>query len=58
LLELNAEWARDIAERCSEAELVKKMRHSGMNSLLDDAIEKLITGDTSYSEVIQIVSSW
>lgn len=58
LLELNSEWARGIAEGGGEAELEVKMRESGVHSLLDDAINKLISGDTSYSEVMQIASSW
>ncbi|MGR9114861.1 MAG: ATPase, T2SS/T4P/T4SS family [Gammaproteobacteria bacterium] len=58
LLELNSDWARDIAEGEGEAKLVEKMRQSGVHSLLDDAINKMVAGDTSYSEVMQIASSW
>ena len=58
LLELNSDWARGIAEGGGEAELVGKMRETGVYSLLDDAVNKMIAGDTSYSEVMQIASSW
>jgi len=34
------------------------MRDSGVKSLLDDAISKLLGGVTSIYEVAQIASSW
>ena len=58
LLELKADWARAVAEGESEAELLNKMRKVGIKSLLEDATDKLIAGDTSYSEVLQVASSW
>ncbi|MGJ0491134.1 ATPase, T2SS/T4P/T4SS family [Methylobacter sp.] len=58
LLELREDWARAVAEGEGEAELVVKMRASGIKSLLDDAVSKLIAGVTSVSEVVQIASSW
>ncbi len=58
LLELNEGWARAIAEGEGEVELVLKMRGSGIKSLLDDALDKLLTGTTSIAEVVQIASSW
>ena len=58
LLELNESWARDVADEKGEAVLTDNMRKSGVNSLLDDAIEKLVSGQTSFNEVLQIASSW
>ena len=58
MLELREEWARDIVAGEGEAQLTEKMRKAGIKSLLDDAVEKLLHGDTSVSEVIQIASSW
>lgn len=58
VLELNAEWGRDVADGKGEAVLVEKMRAAGIHSLLEDAVGKLVNGDTSVSEVIQIASSW
>ena len=58
VLELNAEWARAVAEGEGEAQLVAKMREAGIKSLLDDAVAKMLTGQTSVFEVIQIASSW
>jgi type II secretory ATPase GspE/PulE/Tfp pilus assembly ATPase PilB-like protein len=58
LLELREDWARAVAEGEGESDLVVKMRASGINSLLDDAVAKLIAGVTSVYEVIQIASSW
>lgn len=58
VMELNSEWSRGIAEGGNEAELVANMREAGIKSLLDDALEKLLDGKTSFEEVIQIASSW
>ncbi len=58
LLELREEWARAVAEGEKEGELLRKMRAAGVKSLVQDAIDKLIAGDTSYQEVLQIASSW
>lgn len=56
ILELNEDWARGVAD--GEGELVMKMRASGVRSLIDDAVHKLLEGITSVSEVLQIASSW
>ncbi len=58
LLDLNESWARDVADGKGEAVLTENMRAAGVNSLLDDAISKLLAGDTSIYEVTQIASSW
>jgi type IV pilus assembly protein PilB len=58
LLELSSEWARGIAEGQGESELLANMRQAGVKSLLEDALSKLVSGDTSYQEVLQIASSW
>ncbi len=58
LLELNAEWARAVAEGEGESELLTRMRKSGVKSLLQDALSKMVSGETSYQEVLQIASSW
>ena len=58
VLELREDWARAVAEGEGESELVLKMRASGIKSLLDDAVDKLLGGVTSVYEVIQIASSW
>jgi type IV pilus assembly protein PilB len=58
ILELRENWARSVAEGETEADLVVKMRASGVKSLVDDAVDKLIAGITSVSEVVQIASSW
>ncbi len=58
LLELKTEWARAVAEGESETELVAKMRADGVKSLLEDAIDKMLEGKTSFDEVMQVASSW
>jgi type IV pilus assembly protein PilB len=58
LLELDAEAAAAIAEGLSEAGLVERARRSGDASLLDDAVAKLLSGDTSAAEVLRVATSW
>jgi len=58
ILELREDWARSVADGEGESSLVIKMRDSGIKSLLDDAVDKLLAGVTSVTEVVQIASSW
>jgi type IV pilus assembly protein PilB len=58
ILELNEGWARAVAEGERESDMVIRMREAGLKSLLDDAVDKLLAGVTSISEVVQIASSW
>ena len=58
LLELRTEWAKAVADGVSESELLGMMKADGIGTLLDDGVDKLLAGDTSYSEVLQIASSW
>jgi type IV pilus assembly protein PilB len=50
--------SRRIAQGCSEAELIEQMRERGIGTLVDDAVEKLLTGDTSVHEVLSTVATW
>lgn len=58
ILELSESWGRDIADEKGEAVLTQNMREEGIQSLLDDGIKKLVSGETSFSEILQIASSW
>jgi len=58
MLELNEDWARAITQGEGEIQLVRNMRETGVKSLLDDAVDKLLAGETAMSEVIQIATSW
>ena len=58
ILEMREDWARAVTEGEGESGLVVKMRESGVKSLLDDAVDKLLAGVTSVTEVVQIASSW
>jgi len=58
LMELNPEWARAVAEGEGEGDLLVRMKEAGSKSLLDDAVDKLVSGDTAYAEVLQIAASW
>ncbi len=58
LLELHEDWARRVAEGGTESDLVGQMRAAGVKSLVQDAIDKMLEGETSFQEVMQIASSW
>lgn len=58
ILDLNPQWARDITDGKGEAVLTDNMRNSGVQSLLEDAVTKLLNGETSFAEVIEIAASW
>ncbi len=58
VVELRTEWARVIADGGSESDLHAMMQADGINSLLDDAVDKMLLGKTSYSEVMQVALSW
>ncbi len=58
IMELNEAWSRDVVDNKGEAILAQNMRDAGINSLLDDALEKLLVGETSYAEVLKVASSW
>ncbi|GAB6067513.1 hypothetical protein JCM13664_08310 [Methylothermus subterraneus] len=58
LLEIGEEQARRIAEGAKEAELVAWMREQKIPLLMDDAVDKLLAGQTSVTEVLRIALSW
>ncbi len=47
MLELNEDWARGITQGEGEIQLVRNMREAGVKSLVDDAVAKMLSGDTS-----------
>ncbi|NOQ14359.1 MAG: hypothetical protein GQ583_07785, partial [Methyloprofundus sp.] len=58
VLELRAEWAKAVSEGASESELLLMMQTAGIGNLLDDGVNKLLAGDTSFAEVLQVAASW
>ncbi|MBM4200315.1 MAG: type II/IV secretion system protein [Gammaproteobacteria bacterium] len=60
MLPLRSEWSRIVAQGHSdcESELQALMRKDGLQFLLDDGIAKLLAGQTSMSEVMEIALSW
>jgi len=58
MLPLKSEWARGIVEGETEPQLIERMRAERFRFLLDDGLEKLVAGQTSVSEVMQIALSW
>ncbi|MFN4259448.1 MAG: GspE/PulE family protein [Gemmataceae bacterium] len=55
---LDEELSRKIAEGVDETYLIGQMRERRILTLLDDAIEKLQTGQTSVREVLNAVTVW
>ncbi len=58
VLEVDSDWAKRIAEGAKEGDILAWMRERKLPSLMDDAIAKLLAGETSASEVLRIVLSW
>ena len=58
MLELNADWARQVAEGAGEEKTVANMREGGVRFLLDDAIDKLLAGTIHIHDVMQLAASW
>ncbi|HWB00849.1 MAG TPA: GspE/PulE family protein [Pirellulales bacterium] len=52
------EVSRQIAQGCNEAQLIEEMRRRGIGTLVDDAYEKLLLGETSVREVLSTVTIW
>jgi type II secretory ATPase GspE/PulE/Tfp pilus assembly ATPase PilB-like protein len=58
MLELNSDWARQIAEGAGEEKILANMREGGVRFLLEDAIDKLLAGTVHTSDVMQLAASW
>jgi type II secretory ATPase GspE/PulE/Tfp pilus assembly ATPase PilB-like protein len=58
LFPMDEELSRQIAQGCDETQLIEQMRTRGVGTLLDDAFEKLLSGDTSVKEVLSTVATW
>lgn len=58
LMPMKSEWSRSIASSTGESELLALMAQDGIPFLLDDAIAKMLAGETTVGEVMQIASSW
>ena len=54
MLPISDDLAQRIVGRCDEVEILKYMAEKKIPRLFDDALEKLIAGGTSYSEVIGV----
>lgn len=55
LVEIDQSLAALIDEGADEAKLLEALKHSGFANLVDDAVEKLLSGITSFSEVMTSV---
>lgn len=58
LLEMDAELADEFRRGLTGADAVREMaRGKGMRTLLEDAIQKAISGETSFAEVLRVVGT-
>ncbi|HEX4132436.1 MAG TPA: GspE/PulE family protein [Pirellulales bacterium] len=58
LFATDEELSGRIAQGCNEAALIEAARSRGIGTLVDDAFEKLLTGETSVPEVLATVTAW
>jgi type IV pilus assembly protein PilB len=58
MLELNSDWARQVAEGAGEEKTVANMQEGGVRFLLEDAIDKLLAGLIHIGDVMQLAASW
>jgi len=58
MMPADAALSRLIASGAEEGGLVEEMRRRGARLLVDDAMEKLATGDTTVADVLRAVTVW
>ncbi len=58
MMPVDASLSRHIAEGAEEGEIIEEMRRRGIARLVDDAMEKLATGDTTVGDVLRAVTVW
>lgn len=58
MINTDEEWATLIARGAEKADLVARMRKTGLRTLVDDAAEKVLRGGTSVPEALTAVSAW
>ncbi len=58
MMPADAAFSRLIAGGAEEGDLVEEMRRRGGARLVDDAMEKLATGDTTVADVLRAVTVW
>jgi type II secretory ATPase GspE/PulE/Tfp pilus assembly ATPase PilB-like protein len=58
LLPVDEDLARAIAQGAEESEIIGHARQRKVPRLVDDALEKVITGQTSLREALSAVALW
>ncbi|MDF1666605.1 MAG: ATPase, T2SS/T4P/T4SS family, partial [Planctomycetota bacterium] len=58
IITFDDELSREIVEGKGENELIKSLKSRGVPSLLDDALNKIDEGLTSFEDVLKAVSAW
>ncbi|HEX4150478.1 MAG TPA: GspE/PulE family protein [Pirellulales bacterium] len=58
LLPSNELLSREIANGCEEAQLLARMREQGVCTLVEDAAEKVFSGETTVRDVLASVTVW
>ncbi len=54
MLPINDDVAAKIVAGCDELDLLRYMQENGLKRLRDDAVDKLLAGETNFSEVISV----
>jgi general secretion pathway protein E len=57
MLSVDEELTRRIIAKCDEVEVMDYMREHRIPTLRDDAIEKLLAGETSMSEILSVLNT-
>jgi type II secretory ATPase GspE/PulE/Tfp pilus assembly ATPase PilB-like protein len=57
MLPVDEKLIRRIVAKCDEVEVMDFMREHGIPSLRDDAIDKLLSGETSMSEIVSVLNA-
>ncbi len=58
MLDMRADWAREVARGADESRLIELMREGQIEFLRDTALNKLTAGEIHISEALQVASSW
>ncbi len=58
MISIDEDFSRAISSGVPEAEIVRMARAQKIPRLVDDAIQKLLAGDTTYSEILAAVTVW
>ncbi len=58
MMPIDASLSRFIADGAGEVEIIEEMKRRGAARLIDDAVQKLLAGDTVADDVLRAVTVW